>query len=89
MRLMIFAEAIKLQQYLEVYGTWHNKISFEFKFENQESNIMTDIFIDENKTLMSCTCMHGSVNHEALCSHKLAVIFYFFKKQMRKIKAKW
>ncbi len=89
MRTLIFENAIRLQKYLEEYGTWHNKIKFEFKFENQEQNILADISIDENKTTLSCTCMHGSVCPTALCSHKLAIIFFLFKKQMRRLKVKW
>ena len=89
MRTRIFADAIKLQEYLTEYGTWHNKIKFEFQFQNPEQNILAEIGIYENKTILSCTCIHGSVCPTALCSHKLAIIFFLFKKQMRRLKEKW
>ncbi len=88
MRTVIFAEAIRLQQYMQEVGNIHNKISFEFKFPNEDV-IIADIQIKENKTVLCCTCVHGSVNYEALCSHKLAVIYYLFRKQMRRLKKPW
>ena len=88
MRTIIFAEAIRLQAFLTETGTTHNKIGFEFNFPNSEY-INTSIFIEKNCTKLLCTCMHGSVNVDALCSHKLAIVFYLFKQQMRRLKVKW
>ncbi len=88
MRIQIFAEAIRLQEYLEKYGSTHNKIHFKFTFPN-EDEILTNIKIKENKTLLTCTCKHGSIHYEALCSHKLAVIFFLFKKQLKRLKLGW
>ncbi len=88
MKTTLFSKAIKLQEYLKETGTSHNKLFFEFEFPN-EDNILCELFIEENKTLLSCTCTHGSVCYEALCSHKLAVIFFMFKKQMKRLGIKW
>ena len=88
MRLVIFAEAIRLQQYLTLLGTWHNKVIFEFTFPNEEK-ITTEMFIKANCTKLVCTCKQGSINYDSICSHKLAIIFYFFKKQMKRLKEKW
>lgn len=88
MRVKIFAEAIRLQEFLEEYGTTHNKIHFRFVFPNEEE-ILTELFIEKNCSRISCTCKHGSINFDALCSHKLACVFYFFRQQMRKLKQKW
>lgn len=89
-RVTLFSKAIRLQQFLKETGRTHNKLHFRFEFEKEpEKDITTWIEIDNGKTVMSCTCVHGSVHYEALCSHKLAVIFYLFKQQMRKLKEKW
>lgn len=87
MRTVIFSEAIRLQAFLTETGTFHNKITFEFNFPSEV--ILTTIFIEKNCTKLMCTCIHGSVNYDALCSHKLAISFFLFKKQMKRLGVKW
>ena len=90
MKTTLFSKAVELQKYLKETGTGHNKIYFRFEFGKDSSNdISTIISIEENKTIISCDCKAGSIHYEAICSHKLAVIFFMFKKQMKRLGIKW
>jgi len=89
MRLKIFSDAIKLQSYLEEYGTTHNKIHFRFKFPN-EDEILAYLEIKDNCTKLSCTCKAGSIHYDSICSHKIAIILYLLKKSFKKMyKSNW
>ena len=86
MRNKIFQDAILLQDKLEETGSGQNKEHFEFKFKNEDKNILVTLEIEDNRTTINCTCLHSTLNHGALCSYGLACIFLKFKKQMKK---KW
>ncbi len=88
MRLVIFAEAIKNQVHLEEVGTSRNKTMFQYNFPNKEY-ILVDLIVEDNKTLLSCSCKHHSLHKEALCQYTLGVIFFLFKKQLKRLKQKW
>ncbi len=88
MRTKLFSDAIKNQIHLEEIGTWHNKTKFQYNFPNKEY-ILVDLKVEDNKSLFSCSCKHHSLHQEAMCQYVLGVIFYLFKKQMKKVKAKW
>ncbi len=89
MRNLIFSKAIELQALLEFTGSGQNKEHFKFKFDNEDKNILVELKVEDNRTEISCTCLHSTLNPEALCSYKLAVIFYKLKKELRRLKKKW
>ncbi len=83
----LFLKAIKLQDKLVEQGNTREAMYFEFDFKDKP--ILVSLKVEDNKSLISCTCLHGSINYEALCSHKLAVLFYLFKKELRRLRKKW
>lgn len=85
MRETIFRKAIKNLEFLELKGTWHNKEFYEYVFKDTSQNIENYLTVEDNKTKLSCTCKHcstnGSTSHEiVLCSYKLGVLLFKFKK---------
>jgi len=81
-KLDLFQKAIRLQRYLKEIGSGRNKLYFQFEFGREpDKDIQAILTLEENKTLLSCDCKHGSIHYEAICSHKLAVLLYLFKKE--------
>ena len=89
MRNKIFQDAILLQDKLEETGSGQNKEHFEFKFKNEDKNILVTLEIEDNRTTINCTCLHSTLNGDALCSYQLAVLFLKFKQSLRKLKKRW
>ena len=87
MRTTIFSKAIRLQKYLNETGGGNNKLFFEYDFGDKEKNIQVELTVEDNKTLIKNTGLHGTINidnQNCLDSYKIGVIFYLLKKQMRR-----
>ncbi len=89
MRNILYLKAIENQDKLKLKGTGRGEECYEFEFNNEDKNILVQLKVVDNKTEISCTCLHSTMNHEALCSYKLAVLFFKFKEQMRKLRKRF
>lgn len=82
--IKIFANAVKLQKYLNEVGICHNKMFFEYDFgKEKEENIQVELRIEKNFTYISDTSKMGSVNDRSLNSYKLGVIYYLFRNYLK------
>ena len=53
------------------------------------SFVNVDLLVEDNRTLFKCSCAHHSTNEMALCQYTLGVIFFLFKKELRRLRKKW
>ena len=88
MRNILYLKAIELQDKLKLKGTGRGEECYEFEFPN-DKNILVHLKVIDNKTEISCTCLHSTMNHDALCSYKLSVLFLKFKQTMRRMSKRW
>ncbi len=80
MRLSIWKQAVKLveQGKVDYIGSGMNNMCFIVADE-----VNVEIRTEENKTI--CTCKHHSINsieHNLLCSYKLAVFLFIMTKKL-------
>jgi len=87
MKTTLFSKAIKLQENLTIQGTTSNTTYYEFDFKDKP--VLVSIRIEDNTTIIKCSCTHSSLHPEALCSYRLACCFYEFKQEMRRFRKKW
>lgn len=86
---ILYKKAILHQDKLVEKGSGRGEECFEFEFNNSDKNILVHLKVIDNRTSISCTCMHSTMNQGALCSYQLAVVFLKFKQQMRKLKKRF